>query len=124
MIWVGFELLLHSCQLGISATRAEWLTKMGEGGGKLDIHPHEQVRRKIRQDCTCRGCFGVRAAVSRAALQIPHHPPSGLSAQSASLCRFDSEVYGPPSGEEQALPLRVRDDLIRSCTQSRRASER
>ena len=27
VIWVGFELLLHSYQLGISARRAEWLTK-------------------------------------------------------------------------------------------------
>ena len=110
MIWVGFELLFHSYQLGISARRAKWLTKWAREVATSTYIQMNKFEAGLGRIVYVAGDLEFERPFLGPLYKFLTGHPRG------SVRRV--EVYGPP------LPLRVRDDLIRSCTQSRRASER
>ena len=56
LVWVGFELLLRSRCVGISARRAEWFVRWVETGGQLSDDSYGDIRRGAWSDhvrCWC-----------------------------------------------------------------------
>ena len=106
MVWVGFELLHRSFQLGISQCRAEWFTCWTLEISKSDFE------QGVGCVTACRGCIGVREAILGSPVQI-HVPPSkGFCPASPGLCVLRAVVAFQIGCWKSSSPVRRRVTTI------------
>ena len=106
--WVGFELLLHSNQLGISERQAEWLTRWSREVADPTYVQMGRFEEGLGRIVYVAGALEFeRPFLGPLYKFLTIHP--GLSSSSAVLRGIHREVLFPPP---QALPLCVRIGLI------------
>ena len=102
IVWVGFELLHRSHQLGLPQRRTEWfISWTAELASSRIVHMASFKEGLGRITCT-----GVRTAFVRAALQVSGIPSKNCGSTNPATCLFYSRLFVVTNLTLSALQLR------------------
>ena len=123
LVWVGFELLLRSRCVGISARRAEWFIKWADSVASSSTIHMGTFEEGLVGSCSLLVRLSMNDLFS-SSLQISHDASQELHSPCTAVRVFHIEVFGSRSITEETLRLRYEDLPGWMYSQSRCPSKR